>query len=171
MKVRLLDWERCVFRWMCWGLNVDRKNKKDTGATATGLSPRNWCGKSQYSLVYYGQQYSIAWRKTWIVSHITWLSRMNSWMLTWIDTVRFVVHCLTIFWILQPTWILSFPMSYYHWKECGVFWVKESQHFAVLLEHKPPHVIWAIMAAAHYWPPLWSVLQLETREHMKDVWY
>jgi len=40
----------------------------------------------------------------------------------------------------------------------------------MVLEHNPPHVMWAIMAAAHYWPPLWSILQLET-EHMKDVWY
>jgi len=27
------------------------------------------------------------------------------------------------------------------------------------------------MAAAHYWPPLWLVLQLEMGEHIKDVWY
>ena len=33
------------------------------------------------------------------------------------------------------------------------------------------HVMWAIMAAAHYWPPLWLILQLETGEHMKGVWY
>lgn len=116
-SVRLLDWERCIFRWMCWGLNVDRKTKKDTGATTTtGLSPRNWCGNNYYSLVYYGEHYSIAG----IVSHITWLSQMNSWMLTWI-------HCLTLFWMLQPTWILCLPMStlsYYHWKEYGMCWVK-----------------------------------------------
>ena len=125
-RVRLLDWERCVIRWMCWGLNMDRKNKKDTGTTTTGLSPRNWCGNNHYSLVYYGQQYSIAWRKTLIVSHITWLSQMSSWMLTWIDIIRYVVHCWTLFWILQRTWIPSLPMSalsYYHWKECGMFWV------------------------------------------------
>jgi hypothetical protein len=31
--------------------------------------------------------------------------------------------------------------------------------------------MWVVKAAAHYWPSLWLVLQLEMGEHMKDVWY
>jgi hypothetical protein len=119
--------------------------------------------------------------------YCAWCSHMNCWMLTWIHTIKHVVHCWTL--LLNTTSCLEvFFTDECPWRKCCVLGYRESLHFTFGFLAAPIEMLqagsgpmngfsdpvlasWSIDAVSYAGMlEAWLIPQCRDRGLIQDVW-